>query len=129
MKKVLGLILALCAVGCDRDAAPAGEGSTAAGKAMFTEIARSATGTVPPGYFRIECGDGSWIAARGIDSHDNPEGGTVGVVTNTGEAAVFFTHVCGPGPDPLVSLFTDTKSSRGALESLRVSSTATEFKR
>ena len=123
------MMMALCVVGCDRDAAPRGEGSAAAGQAMFVEIAKVPAGTVPPGYLRINFKDGTWIAARGIDSHGDPDGGTVGTVTNAGEAAVFFTHVCGPGPSPLEFLFTNSESASRALEALRASSIAQEFKR
>jgi len=94
---------------------------------MFSEISKSPAGTVPPGYTRFEMKDGGWLALKGIDSHSTPDGGTVGVVTNAGEAAVFFTHVCGPGPTPLGFLFSSTESASKALESLRTS--AKEYKR
>ena len=94
---------------------------------MLAEISKIPAGTVPPGYRRFDMKDGSWIALRGIDSHSTPDGGTVGVVTNTGEVAVFFTHVCGPGPAPLEFLFSSTESASKALDSLRTS--AKEYKR
>ena len=94
---------------------------------MLSEISRAPTGTVPPDYVGIVLKDGSWIAIKGIDSHSTPDGGTVGVVTSTGEAAVFFTHVCGPGSTPLEGLITSRDSAAKALESLRAS--ATEYKR
>lgn len=99
MKRVVcSITLGLALAGCDKDAAPNGEGSTAAGVRMLTEISKIAVGTVPTEYTRFEFNDGSWIAMKGIDSHGDPDGGTVAVVTNTGDSAVFFTHVCGPGP-------------------------------
>lgn len=88
---------------------------------MFAEMAKAPAGTVPPGYMRVDCDDGSWIAVKGIDSHENADGGTVGMITSSGESAVFFTHVCGPGPTPLEGLFKTTESSRKALESVRAS--------
>jgi hypothetical protein len=122
MKNRLGIVLALCLIGCDRDADPKGEGSTSAGEEMFAEIANVPSGSVPPGYTRFDFEDGSWIAVRGIDSHKSPDGGTVGMMTNTGESAVIFTHVCGPGPTPLEGLIPDAESASKALASVRASS-------
>lgn len=122
MKNRLGIVLSLCLAGCDRDAAPKGEGSITAGDAMFSEIAKIPCGTVPPGYTRFDFKDGSWIAVRGIDSHNSPDGGTVGMVTNAGESAVVFTHVCGAGPTPLAGLMSSqAESASKALASVRAS--------
>ncbi len=121
------IALGLALVGCDNDAAPKGEGSTTAGARMLAEISKVPVGTVPPGYTRFEFDDGSWIAIRGIDSHRDPDGGTVAVVTDSGDSAVFFTHVCGSGPTPLESLISSAESAPMALEKLQAS--ANEHKR
>ena len=123
MSIALGLTLA----GCDRDSPPEGEGSFDAAQRLLTEISDVSTGTVPPGYLRVDFGDGTWIAMKGIDSHNDPEGGTVAVVSDDGDAAVFFTHVCGPGPTPLESLVPPADTARMALQELRAS--MEEFKR
>ena len=120
MKKAAWImIFALPLVGCDGDAAPEGEGSIVAGERMLEEISKVSVGTVPPGYTRFNFDDGSWIAIKGIDSHGGPDGGTVGLVTNEGESAIFFTHVCGPGATPLEGIVPSAESASMALDRMR----------
>lgn len=117
MKKVCSVtllfLIPLLPGGCRQDAAPAGEGSYAAAKRLSAEIAAVPPGTVPPGFSRFECQDGSWIAGKGIDSHQSPDGGTAALVTSTGASAIVFTHICGPGDIPLSGLFGSPGSTTG----------------
>jgi hypothetical protein len=87
------------------DADPAGEGSYEAAARIHQDLERMRADLpeppLPRGYFQFTNRDGSWYAATGIDSHSSPDGGTVGILTSTGEIAIFFTHVCGPGDMPL----------------------------
>lgn len=126
-KPVSSIAFVLALAGCDHGAAPKGDGSAVAGERMLTEISHVSIGTVPPGYTRFDFDDGSWLAMKGIDSHGDADGGTVAVVTNAGDSAVFFTHVCGPGPTPLETLIPPAESAPMALDGLRASTK--EYKR
>jgi hypothetical protein len=110
----LMFLILLLSTSCRRDAAPAGEGSYAAAKVLLAEIAGVPPGTMPPGFIRFECQDGSWIAGKGIDSHHGPDGGTAALVTSTGESTIVFTHICGPGDIPLSGLFETSGSTTGS---------------
>ena len=91
-------------VGCRSDAPPEGEGSYKAAARIVDELvaikARGPSTPLPTGFYKFTFKDGSWCIATGIDSHNSPDGGTVGILTSSGDTAIFFMHVCGPGPTP-----------------------------
>jgi len=110
------------------DQPPRGEGSYRAADRILRELAeikgRNPADALPIGYHRFTYDDGSWYVAVGTDSHSEPDGGTLGILTSDGDMGVFFTHVCGGGEMPV--LFFD-KSPREVIEARR--RTMKEFKR
>ncbi|MBK1882572.1 hypothetical protein JIN85_09100 [Luteolibacter pohnpeiensis] len=119
MKVFLLAIVSSILVGCNQDHAPKGEGSAAEGKQMLLEMKQAPVGSVPPGYVKFNLQDGSWLAMRAVDSHSSADGGTLGIVTDKGAIAVFFTHICGPGSTPLESFLSDADSAADVLNQLR----------
>ena len=110
------------------DEPPRGDGSYRTADRILRELAeikgRNPSDALPSGYHRFTYDDGSWYVAVGTDSHSEPDGGTLGILTSDGEMGVFFTHVCGGGEMPV--LFFE-KSPREVIEARRRA--MKEFKR
>ena len=105
------------------DHPPQGEGSYEAAARILQELEalgqdreRLQKDRLPDGWYHFAYNDGSWYIAKGIDSHDEPDGGTVGVLTSNGDFGVFFTHICGRGPMPVEF---SGSSAREVIENLR----------
>jgi hypothetical protein len=88
------------------DAAPRGEGSFRAADRIHAELESLRAGLpqlqLPHGYHKFPLDDDAWYVVTGIDTHEERDGGTVGILTSEGEIGIFFTHVCGPGENPLI---------------------------